>query len=61
MQELIKEGAVKREELIITTKAWNKDFDNIEAALKASLEKLQMESVDIYLLHWPIPPVDSET
>ena len=52
---------VKREELIITTKAWNADFENVEAALRSSLEKLQMEYVDIYLLHWPIPPVDTES
>ena len=43
VQELIKDGVVKREELVITTKVWPADFENVEAALRSSLEKLQVE------------------
>lgn len=53
----IKEGMVKREDLFVTTKLWHEDYADPEAALRTSLKKLQMECVDMYLIHWPMNSV----
>ena len=47
---------IPREEIFVTTKLWNSDH-GYEKALKAfdiSLEKLEMDYVDLYLIHWPV-------
>ncbi|KAJ8924074.1 hypothetical protein NQ315_006855 [Exocentrus adspersus] len=51
----IVEGVVKREELFITTKLWNNfhDKENVVPMLKESLKYLQLEYVDLFLIHWP--------
>jgi diketogulonate reductase-like aldo/keto reductase len=52
----IKDSGVPREELFITTKVWNDD-QGYEATLKAfenSRKKLDLEYVDLYLIHWPV-------
>lgn len=54
--EGIRQAGVPREELFITTKLWNSD-QGYETALKAfdeSLEKLGLDYVDLYLIHWPV-------
>jgi len=51
---------VPREELFITTKLWNSD-QGYEETLKAfdeSLERLGLDYVDLYLIHWPMPKED---
>lgn len=50
----IRESGVAREDLFITTKLWNGDHDDPDAALRTSLEKLQLDYVDLYLIHWPV-------
>ncbi|MEO6116086.1 MAG: aldo/keto reductase, partial [Pseudolysinimonas sp.] len=56
----IKNSGVPRDELFITTKLWNSDQGTRSAldAIDLSLEKLQLESVDLYLIHWPVPSRD---
>jgi len=51
----IKESGVPREEIFITSKVWNTDqgYKTTLAAYEASLEKLQTEYLDLYLIHWP--------
>ncbi|PYZ96864.1 aldo/keto reductase [Alteribacter lacisalsi] len=51
---------VPREELFITTKVWNSDqgFENTLRAFDESLEKLGLDYVDLYLVHWPAPEYD---
>ena len=52
LQECFKQGK-KREDVFITTKMWNKNFHDPEAALAESLKKLQLEYVDLFLIHIP--------
>lgn len=52
----IKESGVPREDLFITTKVWNSDhgYENTLKAFEISLEKLGLEYLDLYLIHWPV-------
>jgi 2,5-diketo-D-gluconate reductase A len=51
---------LQREDVYITTKCWNSDqgHDQAKRALRASLERLEMRHVDLYLIHWPAPAQD---
>lgn len=53
-------SGVPRDELYITTKLWNSDQGTESAfdAFDASLERLGLEYVDLYLIHWPVPSKD---
>ena len=55
--EAIKETKIPREELFIASKAWKTEmgYTNVKKAFEQSLEKLQMDYLDLYLIHWPIP------
>ncbi|MFC3394149.1 2,5-didehydrogluconate reductase DkgA [Brenneria rubrifaciens] len=44
-----------RDALFITTKLWNSDQNDPQQALEASLRKLRLDYVDLYLIHWPLP------
>lgn len=50
----IKDSKIKREELFITTKLWNSDqgYESTLKAFNTSLEKLGLEYIDLYLIHW---------
>jgi 2,5-diketo-D-gluconate reductase A len=52
-------SGIARDELFITTKLWNDRHHDGEprAAIAESLEKLGLEKVDLYLVHWPAPAI----
>jgi 2,5-diketo-D-gluconate reductase A len=56
----IEAAAVPREQLFITTKLWNsrQGYDETLAAFGRSLERLRLDYVDLYLIHWPLPTID---
>lgn len=49
-------GMVTREELFITSKLWNSDHapERVEMAIRKSLASLQLDYLDLYLIHWPV-------
>jgi 2,5-diketo-D-gluconate reductase A len=51
----IRESGIPRDDLYITTKLWNGDQPKARDALSASLDRLGLEHVDLYLIHWPAP------
>lgn len=55
LQELFAEGVVKREDLWITSKVWNDKHDNVVGSCKQSMADLQVDYLDLYLVHWPFP------
>ncbi|EFS00844.1 aldo/keto reductase [Listeria seeligeri] len=54
--QAIKESGVKREDLFVTTKLWNAEqgYESTLAAFDESLRKLELDYVDLYLIHWPV-------
>lgn len=53
----IRQSAVARSDIFLTTKLWNVDqgYDSTLKAFDASLERLGTDYVDLYLIHWPSP------
>ncbi len=51
----IKASNIPREEIIVTTKVWreNLGYDNAKKAVAESLKKLQLDYIDLFLIHWP--------
>lgn len=58
--EGLRQSGVARDDLFLTTKVWNADqgFDATLKAFDASLKRLGLETVDLYLIHWPAPNRD---
>ena len=55
MQEVFKGGKIKREDVFVITKLWNTNHrpERVKPACEASLKKLQLDFVDLYLIHTP--------
>ncbi|MEH7127857.1 aldo/keto reductase [Neobacillus drentensis] len=52
----IKESGFSREDLFVTSKVWNADlgYESTLAAYQTSLDKLGLDYLDLYLIHWPV-------
>lgn len=61
--EAVRASGVPREALFITSKVWNRDqgYDQTLRAFEHSLERLGFDYLDLYLTHWPVPELYTET
>jgi 2,5-diketo-D-gluconate reductase A len=53
-------SGIDRDEIFLTTKCWNDDqgYEQAKRACRASLERLELSHLDLYLIHWPVPAHD---
>ncbi len=58
--QAVRASGLHRDELFITTKCWNNDhgYEQAKQALRSSLDRLELDFVDLYLIHWPAPAQD---
>ncbi|MFF4899106.1 aldo/keto reductase [Streptomyces sp. NPDC001068] len=58
--QALADSGIARDELFVTTKLWNSEqgYDSTLAAFDASLDRLGLDHVDLYLIHWPTPARD---
>jgi len=55
--EAIRESGLKREDVFVTSKLWNSErgYDETKAAFQATLDRLGLDYLDMFLIHWPAP------
>ena len=51
----VTDSGLPRDEIFVTTKLWNDDHGRVRAAFEESLAALDLDYVDLYLIHWPMP------
>ena len=58
--QALRASGLERDDVCITTKCFNDDHGHEQAkrALRASLDRLELDFVDLYLIHWPVPAHD---
>ncbi|MFT4537222.1 MAG: alcohol dehydrogenase (NADP+) [Saprospiraceae bacterium] len=56
LSDSISEGVVARKDIWVTSKLWNNSHAKVDviAALRSTLEDLQIDYLDLYLIHWPV-------
>ncbi|MBB6172292.1 diketogulonate reductase-like aldo/keto reductase [Nocardiopsis mwathae] len=59
--EAIRRSGIHRDQLFITSKVWNSDqgYDTTLRAFDATMQRLGLERLDLYLIHWPMPERDA--
>lgn len=61
IKKAIEEKIVKREDLYIITKLWPTEYKQAEQTLTSQLKDLQLDYIDLYLIHWPNPTFNKDT
>src|SRR3954451_2511667 len=58
--EAIRASGAERDDVFVTTKCFNTNhgYDEATKALKRSLDRLELDVLDLYLIHWPVPSRD---
>lgn len=58
--EALRSSGLARDEYFVTTKCWNDNqgYEQAKRACHASLQRLELDHVDLYLIHWPVPAHD---
>jgi alcohol dehydrogenase (NADP+) len=56
LDETFADGDVSRDDVWVTSKLWNDAHapEDVQPALESTLEDLQLETIDLYLMHWPV-------
>lgn len=56
IEDAVKAGDVKRDELWVTSKLWNDSHrrEHVRPAIEETLENLRLDYLDLYLIHWPV-------
>ena len=60
--EAVEKSGIPREEFFITSKLWKTElgYQNAKDAFERTMERLRMDYLDLYLIHWPLPSPDYE-
>lgn len=60
--EAVEKSGIPREEFFITSKLWKTElgYQNAKDAFERTMERLRMDYLDLYLIHWPLPTPDYE-
>jgi len=53
MEVAMQQHGKKRDDFYVMTKLWHTDYKDVEGAMKKSLQKLKVDQVDMFLVHWP--------
>merc|ERR1711963_789863 len=63
LEELFKEGVVKREDLFIQSKLWNSNHrpEHVRPDLEATLKDLKVSYIDSFVIHWPMAVLQNES
>jgi len=58
--EAVRNSGLKRQELFVATKLWNDShgFNGALKAFEASLKRLKLDRIDLFMIHWPVPGLD---
>jgi 2,5-diketo-D-gluconate reductase A len=58
--QAIHSSGLARDEIFVTTKCWNDEqgYEQAKRACHASRERLELDHIDLYLIHWPVPAHD---
>ena len=61
--KVVKENMIPRDEIFVTTKLWNSDhgYDRTIKAYQESLDLMGLETIDLYLIHWPVEGLRKES
>ena len=57
LAEAVRESGISRDEIFIASKLWKTEmgYDNVKKAFERTLENLETDYLDLYLIHWPLP------